>query len=78
MLQKAGTLMQEKMGRPLYLKASKNIKYLSLLIPNEGKEVKFVFSHVTESETECKAQVVITDDSSIYTKMSLTFSYEQI
>ena len=78
MLQKAGTLMQEKMGRPLYLKASKNIKYLSLLIPNEGKEVKFVFSHVTESETECKAQVVITDDSSVYTKMSLTFSYEQI
>ena len=78
MLQKAGTLMQEKMGRPLYLKASKNIKYLSLLIPNEGKEVKFVFSHVTESGTECKAQVVIADDSTVYTKMSLTFSYEQI
>ena len=78
MLQEADTLMQEKMRRPLYLKASKNIKYLSLLIPNEGKEVKFIFSHVTESETECKAQVVITDDSSVYTKMSLTFSYEQI
>ena len=70
--------MQEKMGRPLYLKASKNIKYLSLLLPAEGKEVKFDFSRVTEGETECKAQVVIADESTVYTKMSLTFSYEQL
>lgn len=78
MLREAGVLMQEKMGRPLYLKASKNIKYLSLLLPAEGKEVKFDFSRVTESETECKAQVVIADESTVYTKMSLTFSYEQL
>ena len=78
LLQEAGVLMQQKLGRPLYLKASKNIKYLSLLLPAEGKEVKFVFSHVAEGETECKAQVVIADESTVYTKMSLTFSYEQV
>ena len=78
LLQMAGALMQQQMGRPLCLKASKNIKYLSILVPAEGKEVKFVFSRITESETECKAQVVIADDSTVYTKMSLTFSYEQI
>ena len=78
LLQTAGALMQQKMGRPLFLKASKNIKYLSILIPVEGKEVKFGFSHVAEGETECKAQVVIADESTVYTKMSLTFSYEQI
>ena len=78
MLQEAGVLMQEKMGRPLFLKTSKNIKYLSLLIPVEGKEIKFVFSHVAESETECKAQVVIADENIVYTKMSLTFSYERL
>ena len=76
LLQTAGALMQQKMGRPLYLKSSKNIKYLSLLIPAEGKEVKFGFSHVTEGETECKAQVVIADQTTVYTKMSLTYSYE--
>jgi 3-hydroxyacyl-[acyl-carrier-protein] dehydratase len=76
LLQTAGALMQQKMGRPLFLKSSKNIKYLSILIPAEGKEVKFCFSHVVESETECKAQVVIADESTIYTKMSLLFSYE--
>lgn len=78
LLQTAGALMQQKMGRPLYLKSSKNIKYLSILIPSEGKEVKFGFSHVAESETECKAQVVIADESTVYTKMSLTFSYEPL
>ena len=78
MLQEAGVLMQEKMGRPLFLKTSKNIKYLSLLIPAEGKEVKFIFSHVVEGETECKTQVVIADANSVYTKMSLTFSYERL
>ena len=78
LLQTAGALLQQKLGRPLYLKSSKNIKYLSILVPKEGKEVKFCFSHVTESETECRAQVVIADESTVYTKMSLTFSYEPL
>ena len=78
MLQEAGVLMQEKKGRPLFLKMAKNIKYLSLLIPAEDKEAKFVFSRVVENETECKAQVVIADEDNVYTKMSLTYSYEAL
>lgn len=78
MLQEAGVLMQERTGRPLFLKMSKNIKYLSLLVPAEGKEVKFIFSRVLESETECKTQVVIADENNVYTKMSLTYSYEPL
>ena len=78
LLQTAGELLQRKLGRPLFLKASKNVKYLNVLVPAEGKEVRFTFSNLVESETECKAQVVITDEASVYTKMSLTFSYEPI
>ena len=78
LLQTAGVLMQRKLGRSLFLKSSKNIKYLSILIPEAGKEVKFEFSHVVEGETECKAQVVIADENVVYTKMPLIFSYEQI
>jgi 3-hydroxyacyl-[acyl-carrier-protein] dehydratase len=78
MLQEAGVLMQEKKGRPMFLKMAKNIKYLSLLIPAEDKEAKFVFSRVVENETECKAQVVIADEDNVYTKMSLTYSYEAL
>lgn len=78
LLQTAGELLQRKLDRPLFLKASKNVKYLNVLVPSEGKEVRFTFSNLVESETECKAQVVIADEASVYTKMSLTFSYEPI
>ena len=78
LLQTAGEVLQRQLARPLYLKSSKNIKYLNVLIPAEDKEVRFVFSNLAESETECKAQVVIADEVSVYTKMSLTFSYEPL
>ncbi len=78
LLQTAGELLQHKLDRPLFLKASKNVKYLNVLVPAECKEVRFTFSNLVESETECKAQVVIADEASVYTKMSLTFSYEPV
>ena len=78
LLQTAGEVLQRKIGRLLYLKSSKNIKYLNVLIPAEGKEVRFVFSNLVENETECKTQVVITDEAQVYTKMSLTFIYEAL
>ena len=78
LLQTAGELLQRKLGRPLFLKASKNVKYLNVLVPAKGKEVRFTFSNLVESEIECKAQVVIADEASVYTKMSLTFSYEPV
>lgn len=78
LLQTASEVLQYKLGRPLFLKTSKNIKYLNVLVPAEGKEVRFTFSNLVESETECKAQVVIADEVSVYTKMSLTFSYEPV
>ena len=78
LLQTAGEVLQRKLGRPLFLKASKNVKYLNVLVPAEGKEVRFTFSNIVESETECKAEVVIADEASVYTKMSLTFSYEPV
>ena len=78
LLQTAGELLQQKTGKPLYLKSSKNVKYLNVLVPAEGKEVRFTFSNLVESETECKTQVIIADETQVYTKMSLTFSYEPI
>jgi 3-hydroxyacyl-[acyl-carrier-protein] dehydratase len=78
LLQTAGEVLQQKLGRPLFLKASKNIKYLNVLVPVEGKEVRFTYSNLVETENECKVQVVIADEASVYTKMSLTFSYEPV
>lgn len=78
LLKTAGEVLQQKMGRPLYLKSSKNIKYLNILIPKEGKEVRFGFSNFMETDNGCKAQLVIADDTSVYSKMSLTYSYEPL
>ena len=78
LLKTAGEVLQQKLGRPLYLKASKNIKYLNVLVPEEGKEVCFNFSSFSEIENGCKAQVVIADETVVYSKMSLTFSYEPL
>ena len=78
LLKTASEVLQQKLDRPLYLKATKNIKYLNVLVPKEGKEVCFNFSSFAEIENGCKTQVVIADETSVYTKMSLTFSYEPL
>ena len=78
LLQTAGNIMQQKMGRPLYLKTAKNIKYLNLLIPDEEKEIIFSYSHLVETGTMCAIRLIIADESTVYSKMSLTFSYEPI
>ena len=71
----AGAVLQQKIGRTVCLKSSKNIKYLNILVPVEGKTIYFKYSHLVETETECKTQLVIADDTVVYSKMSLTFSY---
>ena len=78
LLKTAGEVLHRRSGRPIYLKASKNIKYLNLLIPEEGKEVCYNFSSFAEIENGCKAQLVIADNTVVYSKMSLTFSYEPL
>ena len=78
LLQTVAELMQRQQGRPLYLQGSKNVKYLNVLIPADDKEVTFAFSGIAETEAGCKAQVVVADDSIVYTKMSLSFSYEAL
>ena len=78
LLKTAEEVLQQKLGRPLYMKASRNIKYLNVLVPEEGKQVCFNFSSIAEIESGCKAQVVIADEAVVYSKMSLTFSYEPL
>lgn len=78
LLQTACRQLQDSVGRPVYLKSSKNIKYLNVLIPAEGKTVRLDFSHLMETDTEYKAQVVIADETTVYSKMSLLFSYDPV
>ena len=77
LLQLAGELLSEHLQRPLYLKVVKNAKFLTLLIPEEGKRVVCEYISVEQAETECKMQMLVRDEETVYAKFSLIFRYEQ-
>ncbi len=78
MLKMAGGILEQKLCKPLFLRQSKTIKYLSVLIPAEGKEIEYRFSSLVEIESECKTQLVIAEATLVYAKMSLIYSYEPL
>ena len=73
-IQTAGELLEKKLNRKLYLKTVKNVKFLSVIIPEIGKKIKYSFSNIVEDENGCKTQVVVSDDDNVYAKISLIFS----
>lgn len=73
-IQAAGELLENKLDRKLYLQSIKNVKFLMVIIPEEGKEIRYSFSNIVEDESSVKAQVVVSDDAMVYAKMSLIFS----
>ena len=77
-VQAAGELLEKKLNRRLYLKTVKNIKFLSVIIPEEGKKIRYSFSNIAEDENGVKTQVVVSDDSTVYAKISLIFSNVRI
>ena len=77
-IQAAGELLERKLGRKLYLKTVKNVKFLSVIIPEEGKKIRYSFSNITEDENGVKTQVVVSDETSVYAKISLIFSNERL
>ena len=73
-IQAAGELLENKLGHKLYLQSIKNVKFLMVIIPEEGKKIRYSFSNIVEDESGVKAQVVVSDDAIVYAKMSLIFS----
>ena len=77
-IQIANELLEKYLGKRLFLKTIKNVKFLSVIIPAEGKKIKYAFSGITETETGYKTQVVVSDETMVYAKMSLIFGYELV
>ena len=73
-IQAAGELLEQKLGHRLYLKTVKNVKFLSVIIPEDGKKIKYIFSNIVEDESGAKTQVLVSDDATVYAKISLIFS----
>lgn len=77
-IQIASELLERKLNRNVFLKTLKNVKFLSVIIPSEGKKIKYIFSNIADVENGCKAQVTVCDGTIVYAKISLIFSYEHI
>lgn len=78
-VQIATELLQEFMHKNLVLKTIANAKFLSIINPEEEKEVIFNIKKLTIEETEKKISVsIIVQDQSdkIYSKISLTYNFE--
>lgn len=73
-IQAAGELLENQLGRKLYLKTVKNVKFLTVIIPEEGKKIKYSFSNIIEDDSIVKTQVLVSDDVAVYAKISLIFS----
>ena len=77
-IQEAGEMLEEKLNRRLYLKTVKNVKFLSVIIPEESKIIKYSFSNIVEEDNGVKTQVLVSDDDTVYAKISLIFSNERL
>lgn len=77
-VQAASELLQCKLNRNLFLKNVKNVKFLSTIIPSEGKIIKCSFSSISEEENSCKAQLIVSDETSTFAKISVVYSYDPI
>ena len=77
-IQAAGELLEKQLGRKLYLQSIKNVKFLMVIIPEEGKMIKYSFSNIVEDENGVKTHVVVRDDDTVYAKISLIFSNVRI
>lgn len=78
-VQIATELLQEFMHKNLVLKTIANAKFLSIINPEEDKEVIFNIKKLTIDETEKKISVsIIVQDQydKIYSKISLTYNFE--
>ena len=77
-VQTAGELLQRKLNRNLFLKTVKNVKFLSTIVPSEGKLIKYSFSNISDEENGCKAQLSVSDETQTFAKISVVYSYEPV
>ena len=78
-VQIATELLQEFMHKNIVLKTIANAKFLSIINPEEDKEIIFNIKKITIDEMENNVSVTIivqNQSDKIYSKISLTYNFE--
>lgn len=73
-----GELLEETLGRKVFLSEVKNIKYLAVMSPATQTVYDVTFQKIQEAEDTCKVIVVYSDEEKPYAKLSMTYSYNNI
>lgn len=67
-------LLQNLMGRELSLRQAKNVKYVSIISPEEVTELTITFSKIEpQPDGSLKVQAQVANGETLYTKLSATF-----
>lgn len=73
-------LMEELLGKSLEIKSVKNVKFLSVISPNDTPEITYTIKKVecSEDNQEVKAQIVVTSDEEAKAKISFKLCQKSI
>lgn len=67
-------LLQVVLGREVSLRKAKNVKYLSIISPEEADELSVSFTKIEEQpDGSLKVQAQVASGETVYTKLSATF-----
>jgi len=70
-VQIAQELMEEKLGQSIEIKTVKNVKFLSVISPDEVTDIDYELSNIKEDGDEVKFQATVTSGETVYAKISL-------
>lgn len=71
-------LMEILLGKKLYLSEVKNIKYISVLVPNDKEIIEVSFNKISKDEDSVRVFVAVSFNNKVYSKLSLEYLYSRI
>lgn len=69
-------LLETRFKRHLYMNEIRNIKFISVLIPNSEEVLSFQFNKLEIYESGVKATVQIVASDKLYSKINLSFQFD--
>lgn len=70
-MQIAVELLSQACGRRMYLHCVRNVKFLNVITPEEGRLIRYSLSGIGGQESEFKVQVTVSSDDMIFAKLSM-------
>lgn len=71
-------ILEEYLGRPLFLKQVVNIKFLTVLKPDETERLSVIFKKVVDAGDTLHLSAILSNDVQPFSKIKLVYGYEQL